>query len=525
MNRSLLTRGLVIAGVLAACLFAALPFREKLNLGLDLRGGMHLVLRVMTEDALRAETDQAAQRLRDRLIEKGVAGATTTRVSDTSFAVAGLTSDQYAVAEKELGDLLGTQLWSGSRVGERFEAAMTAANETEVKEGAVNQAKQTIDNRVNEFGVAEPNITRQGLGSDRIVVQLPGVEDPERIKRLIKNTAFLEFRLVDSLNEGAGGSVEEVLSSYGGSLPVDVEILESPVRDDLGKVTATRYYAVRKSPVVTGRDLKTARPGLGQFNQPVVNFSLAADGAERFGRATGENVGRALAIVLDGKVVSAPRINSKISDSGYIEGNFTQKDAEDLSAVLRSGSLPAGIQYLEERTVGPTLGQDSINQGLRAGLIAAALTVLSMFVIYKLTGLNAVAALAVNVVLVFGALGYFHATLTLPGIAGIILTIGMAFDANVLVFERIREELRVGKSVKPAIEAGFEKAMSSIVDSNITTLIAALFLFQFGTGPVRGFAVTLSIGILATLFAGVFFSKWLFGVTILRRQGVEKLSI
>jgi preprotein translocase subunit SecD len=277
--------------------------------------------------------------------------------------------------------------------------------------------------------------------------------------------------------------------------------------------------------VVTGRDLRNAHPGLGQFGQPVVNFSLAADGATRFGRATGDNVGRALAIVLDGKVVSAPRINSKISESGYIEGNFTQKDAEDLSAVLRAGALPAGIEYLEERTVGPTLGADSIRQGLEAGMIAVVLTVLSMFVIYKLTGFNAVAALAVNVILVFGALGAFHATLTLPGIAGIILTVGMAFDANVLVFERIREELRVGKSVKPAIEAGFDKAMSSIVDSNITTLIAALFLFNFGTGPVRGFAVTLTIGILATLIAGVFFSRWLFGVTVLRRQGVEKLSI
>lgn len=525
MNRGLLTRGLVIAAVLAGSLFFTLPFKEKLNLGLDLRGGMHLVLRVMTEDALRAETDQASQRFRDALIEKGAASAAVTRVTDTSFAVSGLAADQFEIAEKAVADVLGSQLWSGSRNGDRFGVAMTAANETSVKEGAVNQAKQTIDNRVNEFGVAEPNITRQGLGSDRIVVQLPGVEDPERIKRLIKNTAFLEFRLVDSATGGAAGSPEEILSSYGGALPADVEILENPIRDEVGKVTATRYYAVRRSPVVTGRDLKTARPGLGQFNQPVVNFSLAADGAERFGRATGENVGRALAIVLDGKVVSAPRINSKISDSGYIEGNFTQKDAEDLAAVLRSGSLPAGIQYLEERTVGPTLGADSIRQGLKAGLIGAVLTVLSMFVIYKLTGLNAVAALAVNVVLVFGALGYFHATLTLPGIAGIILTVGMAFDANVLVFERIREELRVGKSVKPAIEAGFDKAMSSIVDSNITTLIAALFLFQFGTGPVRGFAVTLSIGILATLFAGVFFSKWLFGVTVLRRQGVEKLSI
>jgi preprotein translocase subunit SecD len=522
MNRSLLTRGIILAVILGACVWSALPLKEKLNLGLDLRGGMHLVLRVITEDALRAETDQAAQRLRDEVVKDGASAAVAARASDTSFAITGLTPDQFAIADKALADALGAQSWSGSRQGDRYVVEMTAANATAVREGAVNQAKNTIDNRVNEFGVAEPNIARQG--NDRIVVQLPGVEDPERIKRLIKNTAFLEFRLVDG-NSGAAGSLEELNAGYGGSLPANLEALESPVRDDQGKVVGTRYYAVERVPVVTGRDLKTARPGLGQFSQPVVNFSLAADGATRFGRATGDNVGRALAIVLDGKVVSAPRINSRISDSGYIEGNFTQKDAEDLSAVLRAGALPAGIEYLEERTVGPTLGADSIRQGLKAGLIGAALTVLSMFVIYKLTGLNAVAALAVNVVLVFGALAAFNATLTLPGIAGIILTVGMAFDANVLVFERIREELRVGKSVKPAIEAGFDKAMSSILDSNITTFIAALFLFQFGTGPVRGFAVTLIIGIVATIIAGVFFSKWLFGVTVLRRQGVEKLSI
>ena len=244
MNRGLLTRGLVIAAVLAGSLFFTLPFKEKLNLGLDLRGGMHLVLRVMTEDALRAETDQASQRFRDALIEKGAASAAVTRVTDTSFAVSGLASDQFEIADKAVADVLGSQLWSGSRNGDRFGVAMTAANETSVKEGAVNQAKQTIDNRVNEFGVAEPNITRQGLGSDRIVVQLPGVEDPERIKRLIKNTAFLEFRLVDSATAGAAGSPEEILSSYGGALPADVEILENPIRDEVGKVTATRYYAI-----------------------------------------------------------------------------------------------------------------------------------------------------------------------------------------------------------------------------------------------------------------------------------------
>ena len=524
MNRSLMWKGILIAALLGLCVFYATPPSKRLNLGLDLRGGMYLVLRVMTEDALRSETEQAATRLRDDLGKAGLTGLTSNRVSDTSFEIAGIAADRDDTVSKTIADNLGDLAWSGSRRGDRWVVEMTAANQNSVRDGAVNQAQQTINNRIDEFGVNEPSIVRQGMGSDRIIVQLPGVDDPERIKRLIKNTAFLEFRLVADPENG-GGTAEEVAGFYGGVLPQNLEVLESVSRDAAGRAGTVRYYAVERSQVITGRDLRTARPGLGQFSQPVVNFSLAADGAQRFGRATEANIGRGLAIILDGKIVSAPKINSKISESGYIEGSFTQEQAEDLSAVLRSGALPAGIQYLEERTVGPTLGADSIRQGVRAGLIGAGLTILSMFFVYRLTGFNAVAALAVNVVLVFGALGYFHAALTLPGIAGIILTIGMAFDANVLVFERIREELRIGKSVKPAIEAGFDKAMSSIVDSNITTLIAALFLFQFGTGPVRGFAVTLVIGILATLVAGVFFSRWLFGVTVLRRQGVENLSI
>jgi len=525
MNRSLLWRGMLIGLVTIGCLVSFYPPTKRevnLNYGLDLRGGMHLVLRVVTGDAIRSETDKDMERLREQLGKSGASGATN-RLTDASFELTGIGTDRDEALRKAVTDYLPG--WEYRRDGDRLLFEMTARNLGDIKEQAVNQALQTIRNRVDEFGVAEPSIVRQGLGSDRIVVQLPGVEDPERIKRLIKNTAFLEFRLVEYPRGGAAASADEIRANFGGTLPADIEIFESERRDEQGRVIETRYYGLQKTRVVTGRDLKSARPGLGEFSQPVVHFNLSPQGAEAFGKATGANVGRLLAIVLDNKVVSAPRINSRISDSGFIEGNFTQKEVEDLSAVLRSGALPAGIQYLEERTVGPTLGQDSIRQGLIAGLIASLLTVLSMLVVYKRTGFNAIAALLLNVILIFGALAYFHATLTLPGIAGIILTIGMAFDANVLVFERIREELRLGRSVKASIEAGFDKAMSSILDSNITTLIAALFLFQFGTGPVRGFAVTLSIGILATLFAGVFFSRWLFGVTILRRANVEKISI
>ena len=525
MNKGLLWRGILILGLLALAAFSMYPLREKLKLGLDLQGGMHLSLKVNTDDALRSESDKDMERIRQELAGKGAPGAATQRTGDTSFDLTGVPVDVDGAVAKAANDYLPG--WDWNRSGERLVFNMTAANVKSIRELAVQQALQTIRNRVDEFGVAEPTIARQGIDSDRIVVQLPGVDDPERVKRLIKNTAFLEFRLVDYPPGGSEGvdTREAVLANYGGQVPGNLEILPGDVRDREGRSIGQRFYAVETRRVITGRDLKNARPGLGQFNEPVVQFSLSAEGARLFGDATGANVGRGLAIVLDGKVVSAPRINSRITDSGIIEGRFTQKEVEDLSAVLRSGALPAGITYLEERTVGPSLGADSIRSGVTAGLIGAAITVLAMFLIYRLSGLNAVAALLVNMVLVLGALAYFKATLTLPGIAGIILTIGMAFDASVLVFERIREETRAGRTVRSAVDAGFTKAMSAILDSNLCTLIAALFLFQFGTGPVRGFAVTLSIGVLSTLFAGVFFSRWLFDLFLSRQTRVERLSI
>jgi preprotein translocase subunit SecD len=277
--------------------------------------------------------------------------------------------------------------------------------------------------------------------------------------------------------------------------------------------------------VITGRDLKSARPGPGQFNEPVVLFTLTPEGGRLFGEVTGANVGRGLAIVLDGRVVSAPVLESRITDEGQIRGTFTPQEVEDLSMVLRSGALPAGITYLEERTVGPSLGRDSIRQGLRAGAIGMALVIIVMLVVYRRAGINALVVLVLDMVMLFGALAYFGATLTLPGIAGIVLTIGMAVDANVLIFERIKEELKAGRTVRSAIDAGFGKALSSILDGNITTLIAALFLFQFGTGPIRGFAVTLSIGILASVFNAVIVSRWMFDLRLARRERVERLSI
>ena len=525
-DRSLLTRGIIIALVVALAAFAAFPLGEKIKLGLDLRGGMHLVLEVQTEDAVDAEIDKTAERILEEAREEGLAGVRVDRGEGYTLDVTGVPRGE---GDQAIGRIANDYLpeWSWDRLGERIVFELPLMEISQMRDQAVEQALQTIRNRVDQFGVAEPSISRLGTGSNRIVVQLPGVDDPERIRELIKNTAFLEFRLTTQPASGGRGlpSRQAVLDAYNGSLPSNVEILEGDVRDSENRIIGTEYYGVEKRSVITGRDLKNASPGLGEFRNPVVQFSLSVEAGDRFGEVTGANVGRGLAIILDNRVVSAPVLQGQINDQGIIRGSFTQEEVTDLSLTLRSGALPAKIVSLEERTVGPALGRDSIEQGLRAGLLGFVLVILAMLVIYKVTGINAVVALGLNVILVFAALAYFNATLTLPGIAGIILVIGMAVDANVLVFERIREELHAGRTPKSAIDAGFAKALSSIIDANVTTLIAALFLFQFGTGPIRGFAVTLTIGILASVFTAVFVSRWIFDLLISRRERVERLSI
>jgi len=525
MNKTLLWKGLLILAVVGIMGASAYPPGEKIKLGLDLQGGMHLVLRVEVEDALRADRDKVIERVIQDAVDAGMTGISSEAVSDTAFELVGVPADQDEVIGEVRDEYFSA--WSLDRRGDRLAFELDEKEVRKIEDMAVRQALQTIRNRIDAFGVSEPVIQRQGFsGGDRLVVQLPGVDDPERVKELIGKTAFLEFRVV-TFPVGGGGvqSREEIMANYTGALPFNVEIIDGDLKGDAGQVVGRMYYAVEKTAAITGRDLKTARPGLGQFNDPIVEFQLTHDGGRRFSELTGNNVGKGLAIVLDGRVVSAPNIESRIGDSGIIRGQFTQEEVEDLSMVLRTGALPAGITYLEERTVGPSLGQDSIEQGLQAGLLGAGLVLFCILVVYKRSGINAVSALVLNIVLVFGALAYFGATLTLPGIAGIILTIGMAVDANVLVFERIREELRAGRTVKSAVDNGFGKALSSIIDANVTTLLAAMFLFQFGTGAIRGFAVTLAIGILASLFTAVFVSRWMFDIQLARPGRVERLSI
>ncbi len=532
MKQSLISRGVLILAITAIAVFMAFPPSVKVKRGLDLQGGMHLVLEVKTDDAIRSETNHDADTLLERLAEdKELPGLTAQRPSKgdadvARFTVSGVPSDRgadvRAIYKKFLQDR-----WDLAQNGADFVFAMRDSVERKLRDEAVGQARRTIRNRIDQYGVSEPVIQRQGFAdSDRLVLQLPGVEDPERVKSLIGRTAFLEWKLA-IYPRGGGFSLsrEDVLANLGGSIPADVEILEGVQRDLNGNDIGTQYVAVERRPVITGRDLKTARVGPGQFNEPVVIFVLDYQKGQEFGEMTKNNIGRGMAVVLDNRVLTAPTINGQIFEQGNIQGSFDPEEAADLATSLKSGALPAEITFLEERTVGPSLGQDSVEQGLRAGLLGAGLVVVAMLIIYLLAGVNAILVLTLNIVFVFGALAAFGATLTLPGIAGIILTIGMAVDANVLIFERIREELRAGRTVKAAVASGFGKALSSIIDANVTTLIAAVFLFQFGTGPIRGFAVTLSIGILASVFTAVFVSRWVFDLWLSRNQRVERLYI
>jgi len=432
MQRKLLWRGVLILISILASVAAAWPPKEKINLGLDLRGGMHLVLQVHTEDALRAETDGDMARLAQQQKDESKLDLKPQRTGDSRFVVPGLTPDAKTAVLKYADRYLTR--YSRSEQADSITFEMQAGEVAKLREQSVTQAVQTIRNRIDAYGVTEPVI--QAAGGQRIVVQLPGVDDRERVRRLIKNTAFLEFRITRFPKEGGQGlaSKEEILQHFGGRLPDDVEILEGTVTSnadrDSGAPASVRYWAVEKRRSVTGRDLRNARPAMGQMNQPIVDFSFTPDGSKAFGELTGANVGNGLAIVLDGRIVTAPVIRSRITDSGIIEGSFTQKEVEDLSMVLRSGALPASITYLEERTVGPSLGRDSIREGVNAGILGTALVVFTMLLVYNLSGVNAITALVLNVLILFGGMGLFHSTLTLPGIAGVILTIGMAVDAN-----------------------------------------------------------------------------------------------
>jgi preprotein translocase subunit SecD len=521
MNKNFRWKVLTILAVLALSIWSFYPPRDRVRLGLDLKGGVHLVLRVQTDDALRVETEQYMERLRDELARRNVP-VTASAETPTRFRIDGVPAAQDAefrrIAEDQVGFVYNRE--SGTAGTYAFEMKPNEA--VRAREESVRQALQTIERRVNEFGVAEPIVAQHGTAGDQILVQLPGVTDVARAKELIRSTALLELKLVE---QGPAPTREALLQASGGNVPSASEVVSGvDERGVGGQAGGTIYYLVRRVAAVTGRDLRNARPSLDENNRPAVSFSLNNEGARKFGTVTGENIGRQLAIVLDGRVQSAPVIEGRITDEGRISGNFTQQEAGDLALKLRSGALPASLTYLEERTVGPTLGADSVRAGVIASLGGLSVVAIFMLFYYRLAGINAIVSVTMNLVMLLGFMAYIGATMTLPGIAGFILTIGMGVDSNVLIFERIKEELATGKGVKAAVAAGFDRVFLTILDTHVASLIAAGFLFQFGTGPIRGFATTLFFGLLSNVFTAVFVSRTIFEGVLGRRQ-VATLSI
>ena len=517
MKKGLRWKVILTALVIVFALILAYPPKDKIELGLDLKGGMHLVLQVVTDDALNYETDQAIMRLGEQLKKKDIEHKAITKSTISKFSLQEINLEQEGQIKELLDDYFRD--WDYSIIGSTVSFSLKPNIARYYRDQSVNQAQETIRNRVDELGLTEPTIQRQGLttGSDRIIVELPGVENPERVKTILKTTALLEWKLVKA---GPAPDRETLLADFGGKVPEDQQVIRGDPRRTEGG-----YYLVTQVAPVTGKDLRDARPSIDEWNNPAVLFSFNADGARRFAKLTSENINKPLGIILDGKIQEVATIEDRISDSGVLRGKFTQEQAEDISLVLRAGALPASIKYLEERTIGPSLGADSIRQGLTAIFMALILIMVFMVIYYRLSGFNAVIALILNIIILMGTLAYFKAVLTLPGIAGIILTIGMAVDANVLVFERIREELSSGKGIYSSITSGFSRAFKTILDANVTTIIAAIFLFQFGTGPIKGFAVTLIIGITASMFTAVFVSHLIFDLFHSTRKKRDKLSI
>ncbi|HVS88145.1 MAG TPA: protein translocase subunit SecD [Candidatus Acidoferrum sp.] len=545
MNPNLRWKALFILAVILACVFGlfglpAFPptslaqlkenFGRQIKLGLDLQGGTHLILQVQVQEAVAQETDQTVDRLTNQLRTKNIRYDEIRRVDDTHILIRNLDSAQLS----QFRDIVNAQynnVWdltpaAGEPSG--YTLSLRPSAIAAIQEQTMTQSLETIERRINALGLTEPTIQLHGRKDNEILVQLPGEGDPSRAKAVIQAGGQLELKLVE--DPVAYASQIEALARHGGILPPGTEIVPGRSENRTPSGTADMgesWYVLSRAPVVTGRDLRSAtenrntnNPGMWQ-----VNFTLSAEAARRFGPFTEQNLHRQMAIVLEHRVYSAPVINGRIDDSGMIEGNFSQDSAHDLALVLRAGALPASIKYLEERTVGPSLGADSIRHGMQASILSLIVVMLFMLFYYRLSGANAVLALILNLVILLAVLAIFGAVLTLPGIAGVILTIGMGVDSNVLVFERIREELRNGKSPASAVDAGFDKAFLTIIDTHVTTVVSAFFLFLFGTGPIRGFAISLTIGLIANVFTAIYVSKTIFQYHLTKMERQGELSI
>jgi preprotein translocase subunit SecD len=542
MNPQLKWKFVLILLVLLVCIFGVIGLpnaptslaqiknnlADRIHLGLDLKGGSHLVLQVQLEEAIAQHCDETVDELKNQLRTKNIGVGEIREVDDTHILVRNVESTSSGTFR----DLVGSQFtdWTmGPAAGETsgYLLTMKPSVIADIRQTTMNQTLETITRRINALGLTEPTIAFTGRSDDEILVQLPGVGDPTAAKEVIRAGGQLQLvRVAD----GPFASEPEALAKYGGVLPPGTVLVPGrPDSSGTSQPSGTVYYVLDKVPIVTGQDLRNADASPSTDNPGFyeVNFKLSTAAAGRFGTFTEQQaaIGGRMAVVLDRQVYEAATIKSRIEDSGRITGSFSQESAQDLALVLRAGALPASIKYLEERTVGPSLGADSIREGVRASIGSMIVVMIFLVIYYRLSGVNAVVALILNLVILLAFMAYLGAVLTLPGIAGVILTIGMGVDSNVLVFERIREELRNGKVAAPAVDTGFDRAFLTIIDTHVTTVVSAIFLFLFGTGPVRGFAVTLVIGLSANLFTSIYVSRAIFDYHLSKMDRQAQLSI
>ena len=538
MNSNLKWKAVFIVIVVLICFYAlfgvpsfptswgqvADNFSNRMQLGLDLRGGSHLVLQVQVQEAVANHTDQTISALEDQIKKQNVTTGALRRVNDTQILV----PDVAPASSGTLQALVQNQLpdWTMAPAAGQpngFLLTMRPAVVSAIQQQAMDQSIETIRRRISGLGLKEPNVAPTGRGQNEILVELPGEGDPTRAKQVIQAGGQLKLQLL--IDPNPYSSEAAALAAHGGVLPPDSELVPGKVEG--GPAGSAGWFVLQRTPIVTGADLRDATPG-PDGQQPgfyQVNFSLSNDAAKRFGPFTAANIGHYMAIVLDNQVQSYPVIKGHITDQGDIEGSFTQQQAKDLALILNAGSLPASIKYIEERTIGPSLGADSIREGVTASVVSLIAVLIFLVIYYRLSGINAVVALLLNLVILIAFMAVTGSTLTLPGIAGVVLTIGMGVDSNVLVFERIREELRNGKANASAVDIGFDKAFLTIIDTHITTLVSAAFLFLFGTGPVKGFAITLVIGLSANLFTSVWVSRVIFDWHLAHMGREAELSI
>jgi len=537
MNPNLKWKALFIAAIILLCVYGlfGLPtfptswaqakenFSKQIKLGLDLQGGTHLVLQVQVQEAVSQQTDQVVDWLTTQLRNKGIRYDEIRKVDDRHILVSNVAPEQSSQFRDLVSDTLRD--WDLAPAANGYTLTLKPSAVAAIYQRTMDQSVETIRRRIDQLGLTEP-VIQQHRGENEILVQLPGEGDPNRAKAVIQAGGQLELRRVaDPLPYPSEAAA---LAAHGGVLPPGTELVRGKAEGGQGgQPSAESWWILDRTPIITGRDLRSADDNRSTENPGSyeVHFSLSTEAARRFGPFTEQNIGKPMAIVLEHRVQSAPIIQSRIEDSGRITGRFSRDEAHDLALVLRAGALPASIKYLEERTVGPSLGADSIRHGLQASVVSLLVVMIFMVFYYRLSGVNAVVALILNLVILLAALAYFGAVLTLPGIAGVILTIGMGVDSNVLVFERIREELRAGKAPVSAVETGFQRAFLTIIDTHVTTVVSAVFLFLFGTGPVRGFAVTLTIGLISNVFTAIYVSRTIFGWHLARMPRQAELSI